>query len=447
MKRQINLDTIKLFKDNTLKNKQTIATRNAAFRNDLLEISMNWDRFRKIDHNFSNKIVGEMPATNQKSSGRCWGFAGLNLFRVYLGRKYNLKNFQFSQSYFMFWDKLEKSNYFLESIIETSNNKWNSRLVMHLLFNPVEDGGQWDMWVNLVNKYGVVPQSEMPESHSSSNSRMMNKLITRKLREFAKELRQCVKDGHNRQSIEERKTLMLGEVYKMLTIHLGTPPNSFDWQVRDKKDKFHRFENLTPKSFYEEHIGLRLNEYICLINCPMSDKDYNKVYTVDYLGNVLEGNPVRYLNVESQIMKQAAIESLKKDDPVWFGCDVGKHFHRELGVMDIDLFDFDSFYNIKFGMDKADRLEYGDSQMTHAMLFTGVDIDSKNQPTKWRVENSWGTKGGDKGYNIMTDKWFDEYNYEVVVHKSCVPESLVNLYKMEEAIHLEPWDPMGSLAL
>ena len=346
----------------------------------------------------------------------------------------------------MFWDKLEKSNYFLESILETADKDWNSRLIMHLLSNPIQDGGQWDMWVNLVDKYGVVPQSEMPESYSSSNSRYMNRLITRKLREDAMLLRKAVNVGASVSDIQQKKTDMLEEVYRMLTIHLGTPPNSFDWQTRDKKKKFIRFKGMTPTSFYKDHVGLKLDEYVCLINCPMSDKEYNKVYTVDYLGNIAEGNPIRYLNVESQMMKDAAIRSLKKDEPVWFGCDVSKHFHRELGVMDMDLFDYDSFYNLRFGLDKAARLEYGDSQMTHAMLFTGVDLNANNEPTKWRVENSWGNKGGDKGYHIMTDKWFDEYNYEVVIHKSCLPEELLELFLNEDAIHLDPWAPMGALA-
>ena len=178
----------------------------------------------------------------------------------------------------------------------------------------------------------------------------------------------------------------------------------------------------------------------------MSDKQYNKVYTVEFLGNVVEGNPIRYLNVENSTMKEATIKSLQNNEPVWFGCDVGKHFHRDLGVMDIDLFDYNSFYDLQFGMDKASRLEYGDSQMTHAMLFTGVDIDKNNNPKKWRVENSWGNKGGDKGYHIMTDKWFDEYNYEVVIHKNHLPEKLFKRYQEEKAISLDPWDPMGALA-
>ena len=271
-------------------------------------------------------------------------------------------------------------------------------------------------------------------------------MITRKLREFAKKLREAAQNDSTDSELQSLKTDMLSEVYQMLTIHLGTPPESFDWQVRDKDKKFLKFKNLTPHSFYKEHVGLNLDEYVCLINCPMSDKEYDKVYTVEFLGNVVEGNEIRYLNVESSVMKQVAINSLKNGDPVWFGCDVSKHFHRDLGVMDIELFDFDSFYGTKFGMDKAARLEYGDSQMTHAMLFTGVDLDSDGNATKWRVENSWGNKGGSKGYHIMTDVWFDEYNYEVVVHKSCLPDDLVKLFETSEAIPLKPWDPMGALA-
>ena len=446
MENKIDLKTIENFRKEFNSSKHVRSTRNATFRNDLLEVAMDWDRYRKIDHSFSNIVSGEMTATNQKSSGRCWGFAGLNLFRIFLGRKYNLKNFEFSQSYFMFWDKLEKSNYFLESIINTADKGWNSRLIMHLLDNPIQDGGQWDMWVNLVNKYGVVPQTEMPESYSSSRSMRMNRLITRKLRENASILRESVSKNASSSDIQEKKISMLKDIYKMLTIHLGTPPKYFDWQTRDKKKNFIKFTDMTPQSFYQEHVGLKLDDYVCLINCPMSDKEYEKVYTVDYLGNVLEGNSIRYLNVKSEIMKDAAIKSLKNDEPVWFGCDVSKHFHRELGVMDMDLFDYDSFYEINFGMDKATRLEYGDSQMTHAMLFTGVDLDTEGKPMKWRVENSWGVKGGDKGYHIMTDKWFDEYNYEVVVHKDHVPSDLFKLYTKEKAVRLDPWDPMGALA-
>ena len=446
MKNGIDLKTIQSFYEDIKENQKIKLARNVSMRNDLLELAMDWDYYRKIDHSFSDVVSGEMPATNQKSSGRCWGFAGLNLFRIYLGRKYQLKDFQFSQNYFMFWDKLEKSNFFLESIINTIKEPWNSRLMMHLLNNPIQDGGQWDMWVNLVNKYGVVPQSEMPETFASSKSMRMNRMITRKLREYAQFIRVSKSDGATNEELQVLKTNQLKEIFKMLTIHLGTPPQSFDWQIRNRKKEFMRFTDLTPSSFYQEHLGLNLDDYICLIHCPMSDKKFNTVYTVKFLGNVTEGKPIRYLNVTIDVIKKATIKSIKNDDPVWFGCDVSKHFHRDLGVMDIDLFNFNNFYDTEFSMDKATRLEYGDSQMTHAMLFTGVDLNNKGDVKKWRVENSWGNKGGDKGYHIMSNKWFEEYNYEVVVHKSYLSKKFVNIYENSEAVQLEPWDPMGALA-
>ena len=446
MSNKITLDRINELSKKFSEDNHVKVIRNAMIKTDSNELSMDWDTYRKIDHSFSNVITGEMPATNQKSSGRCWGFAGLNLFRVYLGRRHNLKNFEFSQSYFMFWDKLEKANYFLESIIETASEKSNSRIVSHLLSYPLEDGGQWDMWVNLINKYGVLPQSEMSESFSTSQSSQMNKMISNKLREYASELRKSFKNGESLDKIREMKNIMIDEVFKMLSMHIGTPPQKFDWQVRNKDKKFLRFKNLTPQSFFNEHVGLKLDDYVCLINCPMDDKEYNKVYTVEHLGNVVEGRKIRYLNVTSKEMKDASIKSIKEDNPVWFGCDVGKYFHRNLGVMDINLFDYNSFYGSEFKMDKSQRLEYGQSMMTHAMLFTGVDLDENGHPLKWRVENSWGKKGGNKGYHIMTDDWFDEYNYEVVVHKDFISKELNEIFDNQEAIPLKPWDPMGALA-
>ena len=316
---------------------------------------------------------------------------------------------------------------------------------MHLVSNPIQDGGQWHMFINLIHKYGVVPKSEMPETFQSSKSMRMNRMITRKLREFAITLRDTSQKGATLEELRLLKAEMLETVYRLLTIHLGNPPKSFDWQIRDKKKNFIRFEDLTPKIFYNEHVALNLNEYVCLINCPMSDKKYNEIYTVEYLGNVSDGEIIRYLNLPSKRLKETAVASIKDDNPVWFGCDVGKHFHRNLGVMDIDLFDFELFYGTDFPMTKADRLEYGDSQMTHAMLFTGVDLDSKDSPRKWRVENSWGNKRSDRGYDIMTDKWFDEYNYEVVVHKKYLTDKDLEIYE-KEPVELPPWDPMGALA-
>ena len=446
MDKSISLDMIKSYKKNSSSDSSLKLSRNAATHNEITDLAMDWDEYRKIDHTFSEQITGEMKITNQRSSGRCWGYAGLNLFRIYLGRKHNLRNFEFSQTYFMFWDKLEKSNYFLNSVIETASETWDSRLMMHLLHSPIQDGGQWDMWVNLINKYGVVPKSEMPETYQSGKSMRMNRMITRKLREYAKELRDSINKQKSEEEVYALKNTMLSTIYKMLVIHLGEPPESFNWQVRDKKKGFHRFNNLTALSFFKEHVGIELNDLVCLINCPMSDKEYDRVYTVEFLGNVIEGNPIRYLNVEIDVLKNASVESIKNNDPVWFGCDVGKYLHRTHGVMDTKLFDFNLFYGTEFSLDKASRLEYGESKMTHAMLFTGVDLDSKGKPVKWRVENSWGERNGEKGYYIMSDEWFDQYLYEVVVSKKYLESDIVDLYEKQDAQLLPPWDPMGALA-
>ena len=445
MNSKILLKTITEFRKSTDANPQVRLARNAAVRGDVMDLAMDWEAFRRIDHTFSDIVTGQMKVTNQKSSGRCWGFAGLNLFRIYLGRKYNLKKFEFSQNYFIFCDKLEKSNYFLENIIKTADEPLDGRLVMHLLTDPIQDGGQWHMFVNLIEKYGVLPQTEMPESFQSSQSMRMNRMITRKLRGFAKDLRAAYEKGADTKKLRVMKEDMLRTIYQMLTICLGSPPEKFEWQIRDKDKKFHRFEKLNPKQFYKEHVGLDLNDYVCLINCPMSDKSYNEIYTVDYLGNVVEGSIIRYLNLPSKRLKEVAAASIKDDHPVWFGCDVGKYFHRNLGVMDMDIFDFELFYSTDFPMTKTDRLEFGDSQMTHAMLFTGVDLDGRGHPRKWQVENSWGEKRSDKGYDIMTDSWFDEYNYEVVVYKDYITKDEFSLYQKDPVV-LPPWDPMGALA-
>ena len=420
-------------------------SRNALTRTQINNIAMDWDAFRMIDHTYSDVVNNEMKkVTNQKSSGRCWGFAGLNLMRISLAEKYNLGNFEFSQNYFMFFDKLEKSNYFLENILKTFDEAYDSRLMMHLLSEPVQDGGQWDMFVNLIEKYGVIPQSVMPESFQSSQSRMMNGFLTRKLREFAYVLRDKNKKGVKLTQLRKDKEEMLSTIYSMLCIFLGNPPETFTWQIRNKKNKFIRIKNLSPLEFYKKHVNVKLKDKVCLIHAPMSNKKMNELYTVSYLGNVIDGEIIKYANVEMDVIKRASVKSLKNNEAVWFGCDVGKMFHRDLGVMDTSLYDYESVLNTQFNMDKKTRLEYGDSLMTHAMLFTGVDL-IKNEPIKWRVENSWGEKSGNKGYFLMTDEWFDEYNFEVVVDKKYLPKRILKIFK-QKPIMLDPWDPMGSLA-
>jgi bleomycin hydrolase len=301
------------------------------------------------------------------------------------------------------------------------------------------------MFVNLIKKYGAIPKEAMPESESSGSSGAMNHNITTKLREYAARLRRMYREGVPVNDLKSLKMEMLNEVYRMLAIHLGEPPREFLWQWRDKDKEFHRDGVITPQKFFERHVPVDLDSLVCLIHCPQATKSYNTLYTIEYLGNVVEGQIIRYLNVELDVMKRAAVRMIQDGKSVWFGCDVGKMFDRDLGLMDMELFDYSSIYGTGFGMTKAERLDYGQSQMNHAMVFTGVDLDSEGHPRKWRVENSWGDKGGDKGFMVMTDAWFDEYNYEVVVEKQYLSSELLAVLETEP-VGLPPWDPMGALA-
>lgn len=384
--------------------------------------------------------------TNQKQSGRCWMFAALNTLRYQVMKKYNLKTFELSQAYLFFWDKLEKSNYFLESILDTLDEPANGRLVSYLLTAPVNDGGQWDMLCNLIEKYGVVPKTAYPESKASSGSREMDMTLTEKLREDACILRKLHKEGKDLDELRARKTRMLGEIYRLLCICLGEPPKTFTFEYRDKDNNFHREEGLTPKSFFEKYVGVDLSDYVSLINAPTEDKPYGRSYTVQYLGNVKEGSAVRYLNLPIEELKKAAIAQMKDGQPVWFGCDVGKHSERDSGIMDLDIRGLEDLLDTRFTMTKAERLDYGQSLMTHAMVFQGVNLDENGKPNRWRVENSWGKEPGKDGYYLMTDRWFDEYMYQVVVNKKYLTAEQIAAYEAEP-IALEPWDPMGSLAV
>lgn len=417
---------------------------NAVTKHSVHEVALDREVVTTTTHTFSH-LLKSNPATSQKSSGRCWAFAGLNLFRNAAIERLNVSSFELSQSYTMFWDKIEKSNYFLESIIATLDEPTDGRLLMFLLQSPIQDGGQWDMFVNLVRKYGVVPKEVMPESESSGNSRLMNSLVTAKLREFAAELRRMHARGAAEGDLRARKAEMLAVIYRMLAIHLGEPPRSFEWQWRDKDDAFHRVGSITPQQFFERYVGFDLDTYLCLIHCPTADKPFNTLYTIGYLGNVVEGQIVRYVNVELPVFKRAAAAMIAAGAPVWFGCDVGKMLERELGILDARLYDYELVYGTGFASDKAERVEYGQSVMTHAMVFTGVDLDDAGTPLKWRVENSWGDKIGDKGFLVMNDAWFDQYMYEVVVDKRFVSPEIVALLETDPVV-LPPWDPMGALA-
>ena len=417
---------------------------NAVVKSGPRAVTTNWDVVKTPNRVFSNYI--KTPAiTNQKGSGRCWLFSALNTFRMKALKKLNVTEFEFSQAYPMFWDKLEKCNYFLESILETLDEETDGRLIHHLLRDPLCDGGQWDMMVNLVQKYGLCPKTVYPESFSSSSTGAMNNILTGKLQEYACTLREAYAKGAKVAALRAKKAEMVQEFYNILTIHMGTPPTEFLWQWRDKKDKFHRDGVLTPQQFFKKYVDINLDDMVCLINAPTKDKPYERMYTVKYLGNVVGGYPVRYLNVEIDVIKKAAINTIKDGDPVWFGCDVGQMLEPQLGILDLDMFDVDLLGGAACNLNKAQRLDYGRSSMNHAMVLTAVDLDNKGKPVRWLIENSWGDKNEGKGFLTMTDDWFTEFTYEVAVNKKYLPKKLQAILK-QKPIELNPWDPMGSLA-
>lgn len=416
----------------------------AVTKNGVAKSAEDPEAVRGARHQFSVSLE-QGKITDQKRSGRCWMFAAMNTMRFAVMKKLNLESFELSQNYTLFYDKLEKANYFLENILDTLEEPTNGRLVSFLLMAPLNDGGQWDMICNLVEKYGVAPKDAMPETAASSSTWEMTEAMTRKLREFACVLRTGHENGQSIDQLRAQKEAMMATVYDMLVICLGRPPKTFTLEVRDKDKKFIREENLTGKSFFEKYVGWDLSQYVSLINAPTADKPFRKTYTVKMLGNVKEGRPVKYLNLPVEDLKAAAIAQLQDGQPVWFGCDVGQSSTRDGGVMALDALRPDELFGTTFGMDKAQRLDYGESLMTHAMVFQGVNLDENGKPNRWRVENSWGKDAGVEGYYVMSDDWFTEYTYQVVVNQKYLSREQQQELD-QEPIALEPWDPMGSLA-
>ena len=383
--------------------------------------------------------------TNQKASGRCWMFAALNTFRHKMISSFQLEDFELSQAHTFFWDKYEKSNWFLEQVIATADQELTSRKVAFLLQTPQQDGGQWDMVVSLFEKYGVVPKSVYPESISSSNSRELNTYLNKLLRQDAQILRDLIHSGADSEAVSSKKQALLQEIFNFLAMSLGLPPREFDFSYRDKDNQFHSESGLTPQSFYKKYVDLQLDDYVSIINAPTTDKPYGKSYTVDMLGNVVGSRPVRYLNVPMDRLKELAIAQMKAGETVWFGSDVGQVSNRKAGILATDVYDFEAGMDIHLTQDKAGRLDYAESLMTHAMVLTGVDLDEAGQPRKWKVENSWGDKVGTDGYFVASDAWMDEYTYQIVVRKEFLTADELAAYEAEPIV-LAPWDPMGALA-
>ena len=395
-----------------------------------------------LRHKFSIAIE-TMKVTDQKSSGRCWLFAATNVLRERIAQEKNLEQFELSQSYLAFWDKFERSNYLLESILETASLPTDDRTVMHLLATGVHDGGQWDMFANIVRKYGVVPKDVFDDTHQSNNTRQMNAVLNRALKVAAVRLRGMVASGAGEAAIQAEKEKTLAKVYAFLCSCYGEPPRTFDFEFVDKDKAYHLEKGYTPLTFRDRYVGGLLDEIVSIIHAPTADKPAHRTFTIRLLGNVVGGREVRHLNLTMDEFKAAIIRQLEAGKVVWFGSDVNHFEERTAGLWDDAIYDYELLSGLDLHIAKADALDYGLSAMNHAMVITGVNID-EGKPNRWRIENSWGEKNGDKGYYICSDSWFDQYVYQAAVEREYLGE-LAALYA-QEPIVLEPWDPMGTLA-
>ena len=434
----ISTETIQTFRDAFEQDTSAKVSQNAVGQTTIDDVALVRDVVQGTDFTFSTRL-DEWKASNQRQSGRCWLFAALNMLRVPAMKKMNVKEFEFSQNWAMFWDKFERANWFLQHIIDTADCDIDDRTVAFLLGDPIGDGGQWNMFVNVVHKHGLVPKTAMPETQSSSCTAKMNMILKWKLRSGAELLREA---GADMETVREE---VLSGIWRILCIHLGTPPTKFMWQWQDKDKQFHRTGEMTPLEFANEYIETPLDEYVCVVNDPRATSPLLTTYTVECLGNVVGGELVKYLNIDTTAMKTLTQKMLEDGKPVWMGCDVGKMFRRDIGIWDAELFNFEDVYGTKLGLTKAQRLDYHQTLMTHAMLFTGVDV-LDGVPVKWRVENSWGDENvGEKGFHAMNDSWFDEYMFEVAIEKKYLSADMLAAWEEDPTV-LSPWDPMGSLA-
>lgn len=446
-------ETLEQFKEKFLSDPKNRLAQNVCSKQDLWDVCRNPSVIQQRPHVYNCKISAEgKPMTNQRSSGRCWIFACLNVIRCKVMGIFKVENLEFSQNYLFFWDKIERANYYLESYLECARKgeTADGRLVHHLLNNPAEDGGQWDMLVNLIEKYGIVPKSSCPDGQSAEASMKFNRMLNNKMREFCHRLQTLVKDGASNDKIQTEKTEMMEQIYRLASTCLGTPPDTITWEYYDTDKNYVKIGPIKPVDFYKQYIKsvYNMQDKICLVNDPRPKHDYNKLYTVEYLGNMKGGRPVLYINQPIDVLKKVTIASLKDDEAVWFGCDVSKCFYRQAGILDINILDFDLvFGTTMLGLSKADRLIYRESLMTHAMTITAAQTveGAEDQATRWRVENSWGDVDGDKGYIAMSDEWFSEFVYEVVVDKKYLPSEMLDILQQTPVV-LPAWDPMGALA-
>ncbi len=391
------------------------------------------------DTYFSNRVKSS-GVTNQQSSGRCWLFTGLNVIRPIVMENKGMSSFKFSQAYLFFYDQLEKSNLFLEGIIATKDKPIDDKRVQWLIKNPITDGGQWTGLVDLVEKYGAVPADVMPESYQADNTSHMGRLIKLKLREDALAIRKMAKDGAKDKAIAETKATMLNDIYRILALSLGEPIQEFEWRYKDADGKVTELKKYTPKSFYKEFVNVDLNDYIMFMNDP--SRPYDALYEIDYDRHTYDGGNWKYINLEADKIKQFAKASILDNKAMYFSCDVGKQLDSKKGYLNLNNFDYASLLGVSFGMDKTQRIATYASGSSHGMTMVGVDINDNGDITKWLIENSWG-QAGYKGHLIMSDEWFNEYMFRLVINKKYIDAKTLKILESKATL-LPPWDPMFS---
>ena len=440
---KLSVEDLQSLRDSFTADETNRIAMNAVTAAGIDKVAKNYDRARLLQRRFST-IVDNGEVTHQDRSGRCWLFSSLNVARFVAKKNMDLEQFEFSQNYAMYYDKLERVNYFLKDMacLVEAGEPEDSRLVQHLLREVMGDGGQWTMAMNVYKKYGAVPKDLFPEAESSKNTGPMNNKLCELMRQAVAHMYE------NPENIDQIVKNATEAGHRILTIHLGEPPVSFDWEWTDKDDEFHRDGEITPVEFWKKYVGSAdLESYVCLVDDPRKEHPKGRKIAIEHLGNVVGGGATEYLNVPNQFMKDCVRRVLVEQGiPVWFGAECGPMMDREAGAWATDLFEYDRVYGVRFDLSKEQRVRFGDSAMDHAMAFAGVDVaDDGTTTRRWRVENSWGDKIADKGYFTMSDDWFTEYVYEVAVPKALLPEEYQKALE-EPAISLPAWDPMGALA-
>lgn len=415
------------------------ALRNAIGNNDIRELALNQENLKGLDTHFSVR-VNSKGITNQMSSGRCWLFTGLNVMRAKTLAKYDFQSFEFSENYPFFWDQLEKANLFLQGVIDTGKSPLNDKTVEWLFKHPMSDGGTFTGVADIVSKYGLVPKEAMPETNSSDNTSRMANLVSLKLKEYGLQLRDLIAKGAKPAVLEKEKVDMLGTIYRMLVLNLGVPPTEFDYVRKDSKGNPVETEHHTPMTFLKKYGDENLlNNYVMVMNDP--SRDYYKCYEIDYDRHRYDGKNWTYVNLPVEEIKEMAIASLKDSTMMYFSCDVAKFLNLQRGLLDVKNYDYESLMGTTFGMDKKQRIQTFSSGSSHAMTLMAVDLNEDGKPVKWMVENSWGAASGYQGHLIMTDEWFDEYMFRLVLETKYVPAKVLDIFK-QKPILLPAWDPM-----